>query len=234
MTFDMAAAARQLDNPIWHALSGAHSDFAIVLGNVRRYVPEVAPFAAVAEPETGGFAELALAIPQGGGAALFTPQLVTAPPGMKVVVALELQQMVATEFRPYDRPREMAPLTAADVPAMLELVALTQPGPFGARTIELGGYLGIWDGGRLVGMSGERLRFDGFTEVSAVCVHPDYRGRGYAKALVSAVAETIARRGDMPFLHVLPDNRPAIATYEALGFRARRRLHLTRVQHRQT
>jgi predicted GNAT family acetyltransferase len=110
---------------------------------------------------------------------------------------------------------------------MLGLVDLTRPGPFAARTVEMGRYLGVRDEGRLVAMAGERLRPPGYTEVSAVCTHPDFRGRGHAKALISVLAEAICARGETPFLHVLPENRPAVATYEALGFRTQRTLQLT-------
>ena len=113
---------------------------------------------------------------------------------------------------------------------MRELVALTEPGPFAARTNELGDYFGIFDGELLVAMAGERLRIVGATEVSAVCTHPDYRGRGYAKALVSRVASGIAARGELPFLHAFPHNEAAIATYRGLGFSERRLIKLTVVK----
>jgi predicted GNAT family acetyltransferase len=118
------------------------------------------------------------------------------------------------------------PVDPVDVPAMLALAAATQPGPFGPRTIELGRYLGIRRGGTLVAMAGERMRLDGFTEISAVCVHPDHRGRGYAADLVLALAASIVARSEVPFLHVFSSNAAAISLYRKLGFAPRRRLHL--------
>ncbi|MEI9963878.1 MAG: GNAT family N-acetyltransferase [Caulobacteraceae bacterium] len=106
---------------------------------------------------------------------------------------------------------------------MLALATLTQPGPFFARTHQLGDFIGVKQEGRLVAMAGERMRPTGFTEVSGVCTHPDWRGRGYAAGLMRLVAARILARGETPFLHVYASNTGAIALYEALGFRLRRR-----------
>ena len=164
---------------------------------------------------------------EAGYRVLFTTAALEPIDGLEMVMTGHLLQMAATAFAPFRGAPGLRPLHTADVPAMQGLVDLTHPGPFAPRTIEMGRYLGVIDGGELVAMAGERLRLDGFTEVSAVCTHPDHRGRGYAKALVSAVAEAIVERGETPFLQVLPANQPAIATYERLGFATRRTLHLT-------
>ena len=105
---------------------------------------------------------------------------------------------------------------------MLALVELTRPGPFAVRTVELGGYVGVYDGDTLVAMAGQRLAPPGFREISAVCTHPDYRGRGLAAGLTSLVARRIVERGEEPFLHHAADNEPARRVYEALGFEFRR------------
>jgi len=106
------------------------------------------------------------------------------------------------------------------------------PGPFGRRTIEMGHYIGVFDGGRLIAMTGERLRLDGFGEVSAVCTHPDYQGRGIAKALVSVIGSEIVARGEVPFLQAYTSNAAAIATYRRLGFVPRRDLTFTTIKRR--
>jgi predicted GNAT family acetyltransferase len=120
-------------------------------------------------------------------------------------------------------------LTPADVPAMVELAELTEPGPFRARTPELGEFFGIFEGGRLLSMAGQRIRLPGFIEVSAVCTHPDVRSRGYARTVMAQVIANILGRGWTPFLHAFADN-PAIRVYEALGFTHRRSLHLAVLQ----
>jgi predicted GNAT family acetyltransferase len=112
-------------------------------------------------------------------------------------------------------------LGAADVPEMLDLVARTEPGPFVARTHELGTYLGVREDGRLIAMAGERMRFPGHTEISAVCTDPDYRGRGLARRLLRAVAAGIEARGEIPMLHAAAPNTSAISLYATLGFAVR-------------
>jgi len=110
---------------------------------------------------------------------------------------------------------------------MMALVKLTEPGPFAARTVELGTYIGIRSGGQLIAMAGERMRFPGFTEVSAVCTHPDHRGRGHGSALVRTLLRAIRHRGETPFLHIFSDNVRARALYQALGFSLSRALFVT-------
>lgn len=105
---------------------------------------------------------------------------------------------------------------------MTALVAHTKPGPFGPRTVELGRYLGIRRNGRLVAMAGERLRPTGWTEISAVCTDPEWRGRGFARDLVLGLSASITAAGDRPFLHVVESNVAALRLYEQLGFTMRR------------
>ena len=133
-----------------------------------------------------------------------------------------LTQMIYAASSPTLQPATADPsmrlLTPSDVPAMVELAKLTEPGPFRNRTHELGVFFGIFEDGRLVSMAGQRMRVPGFVEVSAVCTHPDARGRGYARTLMSAVMTNILNNGGIPFLHSFADNHAAIRVYEALGF----------------
>jgi ribosomal protein S18 acetylase RimI-like enzyme len=140
------------------------------------------------------------------------------PPGWSVEFALEGVQMVAPDFAgaPYAGALELG---AADGDEMLALVERTKPGPFLARTHEMGRYVGWRDGGRLVAMAGERLRTEGLTELSAVCTDEEYRGRGLAAGLVGDVVHGIRARRDVPILHAAASNTGAIRLYEALGFR---------------
>jgi predicted GNAT family acetyltransferase len=120
----------------------------------------------------------------------------------------------------------MVPMEAKDIPQMVALAGLTEPGPFRQRTAELGGFLGIRLAGRLAAMAGQRLAPDGFAEVSAVCTHPDFRGRGYACALVAAVTRKIHGEGRMPFLTSLEANTGAVRIYQQMGFVVRRTFQL--------
>jgi predicted GNAT family acetyltransferase len=137
------------------------------------------------------------------------------------------EQMIGSPSQPPGPMPRMVTLGASDVPAMAALVELTKPGPFGPRTHELGAFLGIKIDGRLVAMTGERMKPGNYTELTAVCVHPDYRGRGYAQALLAAVSQQILARGEIPFLHVFSNNDSAIALYRRQGMEIRRSIHVT-------
>jgi ribosomal protein S18 acetylase RimI-like enzyme len=219
-----------LDYPIWTALTTRQQALAEGGALARRYPLAIAPFAAIRDTSAESFAGLAALMSRSDIAALFTPEPVTPPDDFKILLAEPGEQMLGT---PAESPLpgiEPVTLGAADVPAMIELTELTKPGPFTARTHELGTFLGIRIEGRLVAMAGERMKPADYTEITAVCVHPDYRGRGYAQLLLGAVARQIAARGEIPFLHVFSKNSSAIALYRRQGMENRRRLHVTVLQ----
>jgi ribosomal protein S18 acetylase RimI-like enzyme len=209
-----------LDNPVWAALTGPHATFAERAGRAARYPADVSPFVALADPaDPAAWRDLAALA--GPGAEPFVPgPKVVAPPGWERVFALTGAQMVGEAVAGEADP-EAVRLVAADVPEMLDLVARTRPGPFGKRTIELGSYLGIRRDGRLIAMAGERIHPPGWTEISAVCTDPAYRGGGLAARLILAVTAGIRERGERPYLHVSADNAAAIRVYERLGFTLR-------------
>jgi ribosomal protein S18 acetylase RimI-like enzyme len=218
-----------LDNPIWHALSTQQS--ALAEGNTlaRRFPGDVAPFGGLVDQSPAAYDALERIRP-GAIAALFLDAAPILPAPWQMVHSAEICQMTYESARPELHHAQENPifreLTKADVPEMLALTKLTEPGPFLPRTIELGIYLGIYDVGSLVAMAGERLHLTGFTEISAVCTHPQHQGRGYGKALMSALIARIKLQGKTPFLHVRTENVTAIRLYEKLGFRQRARLHL--------
>jgi predicted GNAT family acetyltransferase len=160
--------------------------------------------------------------------ALFTPHEVEPPSEFLILRRDTADQMVLTDLAAHAAGAATisVKLSETDIPEVLALVAATQPGPFGPRTIELGEYLGLRRGGALVAMVGERLRLGGFTEISAVCVDPAYRGQGFAATLVRSLVASIVARAETPFLHVFSSNRQAIALYRKLGFTLRREMHL--------
>ena len=216
-----------LDRPIWSALTTSHKHLAEGGPRALRYPVDMTPFADMVDMSAESFAALGDLMAPSQVAALFTPDTVEVPAGFDVVIAQSGDQMIGSPSDSPLRGAEIVRLDAADVPAMMSLVALTKPGPFAARTHELGTFLGIRDGGELVAMTGERMKPGKFVEMTAVCVHPDYRGRGYAQALLAAVARQIEARDEIPFLHVFSNNSSAIALYERQGMRIRRRLHVT-------
>ena len=215
-----------LDNPIWNALTTEQTRFAVGNGLARAFHPEVSVLAGMPEPSEAAWAALADLAEQ-RTVAVFLAKECAAGSGLEEVRAAPLLQMEHAGKMPGVSARgEIVALSAADVPEMAALVELTKPGPFSARTIEMGTYLGIRDGGRLVAMAGQRLHAPGYVELSAVCAHPDSTGKGYAATLMSALIEQIRSRGETPFLHVRPDNARAIALYHRLGFSDRKLLHL--------
>jgi ribosomal protein S18 acetylase RimI-like enzyme len=218
---------RLLDRPIWSALTTSQKYLAEGGPRALRYPEDMTPFADILDMSAASFAALGDLMSGSQVAALFTPEPVIVPDGFKVVLAEPGEQMIGSPADSPLREAEIVTLGAADVPAMLALTTLTKPGPFAARTHELGTFLGIRAGGELVAMTGERMKPGNFTEMTAVCVHPDHRGRGYAQALLSAVARQIEARGEIPFLHVFSSNTSAIAFYQRQGMRIRRRLHVT-------
>jgi GNAT superfamily N-acetyltransferase len=228
---------RLLDNPIWNALTTEHAALALAEGQARRYPAEIGPLSGLAEQTPEAYESLrALTGTQPGGfSAQFLAEPPLARPGWSLVRGGLMTQMiwsggdaVPTIELPAG-PTVLRRLTLADVAAMVELAELTEPGPFRTRTPELGEFFGIFGDGRLLSMAGQRLRLPGFIEVSAVCTHPDARGRGYARAAMLQVMVDIVGRGATPFLHAFSDN-PAIRVYEALGFTHRRSLHLAVLQ----
>ncbi|HEX8868975.1 MAG TPA: GNAT family N-acetyltransferase [Lentzea sp.] len=211
-----------LDNAIHAALTGPHARFAERHGNALRYQPAVSPFTALPDdPSETDWKDLAALT----STAVLTGPAVEPPEGWQVETRLPLLQF-ADDGIAAAPDAEAVRLTAADVPEMLALTELTKPGPFLQRTIEMGAYLGVRQGGRLVAMAGERLRVPGWTEISAVCTHPDARGQGLGTRLMLAVAHGIRERGETPFLHVLASNTGAIRLYEHMGFRLRLRSEL--------
>jgi predicted GNAT family acetyltransferase len=215
-----------LDNPIWAALMTGHRSLARSSGRARRYPSEVSPFAALEAPSVEAFADLTALVNPEESVGMCTADPISAPPGWQVLKQRPLEQMVclASEHSRVSSPLELGP---ADLPEMLVLTAATEPGPFLAATMQMGRYFGIRaDDGRLAAMAGERLKAEPFTEISAVCTDPDFRGRGHAKALVSFLVGLIFSEGRIPFLHVKGENQAKVL-YERLGFRVRREMQLT-------
>jgi ribosomal protein S18 acetylase RimI-like enzyme len=209
-----------LDNAVRSALSGPQAHFAQRRGNALRFPPDVSPFMALPDaPGEADWTDLAALAGTAASVTLVGPTP-EPPDGWQVQRRVPLLQFVDDGIAAAP-DEEAVRLTTVDVPEMLALADLTKPGPFLERTIELGTYLGIRRGGRLVAMAGERLHVPGWTEISGVCTEPGSRGQGLGSRLLLAVAAGIRERGETPFLHVLASNTNAIRLYEAMGFRLR-------------
>jgi GNAT superfamily N-acetyltransferase len=245
-----------LDNVIWQALKTRHSQFAETHGSAARFTPDVALFAAFDGDPSEGYASLSKLAGREKTVRLFLESPYLDSPykdrqGWTHLAAARVVQMVwgaeparvdsvtglqkpdsktsdsKTESLAVNRSNaEIFELGEVDSNEMLELTALTKPGPFEKRTHELGTYLGIRCEGKLIAMAGERMKVPGFTEVSAVSTHPEHTGHGYARILMNTIMQGIFNRGETPFLHVREGNARAIALYERLGFRNRILVHL--------
>jgi len=215
-----------LDNPIWFALTTDHETLARSHGLARRYPPDVSPLAALLHPTNDAFADLRQLVSPDEHVALFTASPVDVPGDWQIERSRWIDQMIC-EASLVPPPVAPLPLSSTDVPEMLELTAATEPGPFSPQTIQMGSYFGIRAGdGRLVAMAGERLRSNAFAEISAVCTHPEFRGRGYAQALTTFLAAQIQAAGKIPFLHVKSENGAKVV-YQKIGFRVRAAIYLT-------
>ncbi|WP_065755136.1 GNAT family N-acetyltransferase [Bradyrhizobium paxllaeri] len=221
------SSTHPLDHPIWTALTTTQQALAEGDARARRFPTAITPFADMPDMSTESFAALGALMSPQDIAVLFTPDPVTLPADFKIALADTGEQMIGTILETPANGVDIVTLGVDDVPAMIELTELTKPGPFSTRTHELGTFLGIHVDGQLVAMIGERMKPAHYTEITAVCVHPSYRGRGYGQMLLSAISRHIVSRGEIPFLHVFTHNHSAIALYRRQGMEIRRRLHVT-------
>lgn len=223
-----------LDNMIWNAITTGNKDIAFVDGDIGYYRRDIAPFAGMRELNDTNLQRLYEVTPLNGKIAISSlNKMEHKEDKWKLLQPMDITQMI------YEYPVDsfttqnshlIVPLTDEHIPQMLELTALTKPGPFLQRTIEFGNYFGIFINGRLAAMTGQRMHPLPHMEVSAVCTHPDFRGKGYAKTLMLHVMEMILDNSFIPFLHVLTNNTSAIKLYESIGYRIRKELYVDMVQ----
>lgn len=219
-----------LDNPFWASLATRHRDHAIASGEVRRYPPEVAPFLGVADADADTVGTDAL-VPAGDTAYLLGV-LPRFGPAWSVHAYAPLAQMVCdVPIAPRTGP-PIVPLGEVERPDVLALTALVYPHYFRPRTMALGRYFGIYLDGRLAAMIGERLGTESRREVSAVCTHPDFLGRGLARQLLAFLTNDLLAQGLQPFLHVSHQNVRAKTLYGQEGYRLRRDIGFWSVRRR--
>jgi len=224
-----------LDRPVWSALTGRLSPLAIRRdlegGAAVRLDPEVGVFLAAADGSPGSGAALTELARRYPGAGLVEPEgepIADVLPEVPVVSRAPCVQMIAADLTPGAADdADVLTLTGADADEMLALATLTKPGPFRRGTLRLGGFIGVRREGRLIAMAGERMKVDGFTELSGVCTHPDFRGQGLAGRLSRLVVSRILARGEQAFLHAYAEHAATVAFYESLGFRVRARMTYT-------
>lgn len=210
-----------LNNPVWNSITDTHAHLGEKHGQAARYLPKVSPFSALAEPTLAALEDMYQLIPDQQVAAIMTPasELPESPLWRKVGT-FNLFQMIHTSEQPAAEIASIE-LGKEDIQAMIELVKLTEPGPFDQRTIEFGRYKGVYEDCQLIAMAGERLRPKGWVEVSGVCTHPTARGRGLAGALVQEIVMGAKKHGEQAFLNVRkgsPSENAARHVYQQMGF----------------
>jgi len=221
-----------LENPVWSSLATGHRAMARVQGDAARYPSDISPLSAIRESSPQAFADLRALTQPGEIVGLVTGFEVVVPNDWEIVLNRYIDQMVCEDFHPRGDIEPML-LSGKDVPDMIALTKLTQPGPFEHGTIGMGKYLGVRDGkGALMAMAGQRMSLANFREISAVCTHPDHQGKGYAGRLMTVLAREIIAGGKIPILHVKTENASAKHLYAKLGFRVRKPMHFNVIRPR--
>ncbi len=208
-----------LSNPVYHALLSGDGHLSFGNGQVKYFDEEVSPFAGFDTDYENGFADLYEQLPSGRNILYATPFPFTQPPGWILEDEIKGLQFVYENGGAFNSDfSNLIPLEEEHVEQMIHLAKLTKPGPFGPKTINFGNYFGIFEKDHLVAMTGQRLHVQNYTEISAVCTHPDNTGKGYAFKLLQHQLQLILQQGQHPFLHVRDNNHRAIALYERMGF----------------
>lgn len=214
-------SASELDNPFWASLRSRHRALAQCIGGAARYPAEFAPFLGVASADVDATEAIeSLVEPDEALYLLGVVPKVTS--GWVLKAYGPLAQMICTTPIPVIDGPEVIELSAAHREDVLALTALVYPHYFRPRTMELGRYFGIYQDGRLAAIIGEHLGMDAYQEISAVCTHPDFNGRGHARRLLALLSNDNLERRRTPFLHVSHQNHRAKLLYEQVGYRHRR------------
>ncbi len=215
---------KKLDNPVWYSLSETHKKKALDFGEMKFYDPDYCSFGGFTEVENTAsalveYSKLASSFFIFGAKPIL-------PKSLKLKNELVCLQMIINSKIEENFQDEIVALDEAHLDDLLGLVKIVYPEYFKQKTASLGDYFGIYKNNQLVSITGERMRMDGFIEVSAVITHPDHTGKGYAKQLVTHVVNAILDKNNTPFLHVSEANFGAIQLYEKLGFRTRRKISI--------
>jgi predicted GNAT family acetyltransferase len=207
-----------LDNIAWHALNGPHRIFSSGASTAKRYAKGFSPIVGYESCERPDFSALQMQCDVGEH--LYCSGWTgSAVEGWDVLADTSAYLMIWEQAIPELNPvLAIQTLQEKDLPQVLELAAVTHLDPFGPRAMELGAFLGIFSGDRLVAMGGERMFVNGFREISSVATHPEYQGRGYARGLMGALMHQQLLNQEMPFLHVMRENNRAYAIYQKMGF----------------
>ncbi len=213
---------KKLDNPVWHSLNETHKHYAITFNNTKCYDPDYCPFLSSSTStnnpdDINSYAKLVTNFFSVGTKPTYNNTVYL----NKELVCI---QMIIDHKIEINTKETIIKLNTQHYKVLFDLVNLIQPGYFKPKTATLGNYYGIFKDNKLVAVTGERMKMNDFTEISAVITHPDHGGNGYAKQLVAYTSNQIIEENKIPYLHVAATNTGAIGLYKKLGFRTRREI----------
>jgi ribosomal protein S18 acetylase RimI-like enzyme len=215
---------QKLDNPVWYSLAESHKKLALVYNNTHFYHPDYCAFGAYNEIPNNG--EDLVAYAKLVSSFFIFGEKPSIPQSLKLKDELLCLQMIVRHKIDIPYTDEIVKLKDRHREALLGLVKIVYPEYFKSKTADLGNYYGIFKDNKLVTITGERMKMEGFTEVSAVITHPEHTGKGYAKQLVAHTANAILEQNKTPFLHVAKTNISAVNLYQKLGFETRREISI--------
>lgn len=218
----------KLDNPAWYSLQETHQHFAIGTNELKRYQPHIVSFAAFHSDKKDALTQLDN-LTQPEESFFLISEMPALPLNYSIETVLPCVQMACTTEIKTNIIVSIETLSEKDDDDMIDLINKTLPGYYLRGTRLMGDYFGIRVNGELVAMTGERMRMNGLTEISAVVTHPDFTGRGYAQQLVAYTSNKNLAAGIIPFLHTGYNNERAIKIYELLGYTTRRIIDFTRI-----
>jgi ribosomal protein S18 acetylase RimI-like enzyme len=219
-----------LDRPVWSALTTRQAALAEGGELAKRFPPAIIPFAAARDDSAEALHALAALARPGEDMLFVQADAIVLPPGFVAAITASGVQMILKRPPAKVSDPRIEPLSESDAAEMLQLATLTKPGPFTLRAQALGAFFGVKIGGRLAAMAGERMKQEGLSELSGVCAHPDFRGRGLARLLSIFVTHRILERGETPYLHAYATNEAAIRLYESIGFELRTMMNVAMVR----
>ena len=230
-------------NPPLDSLNSTLAHLALRRGLAIKFPREVTPFAALLENTPAALTDLHSLLEPSESTWVISFEPLPSTSGITIAGPYAVRQFewpANTPLPPIPHNLPIEPLTCAHAPEMAELTSVAFPGFFRIRTCEMGPYFGIRSAGgigtnaggigtntgRLVAMCGERMNIRlspdaDFREISGLCTHPEFRGRGYAPALLAHMLHLHHDAGLRSYLHVAADNSTAIALYQRLGFQPR-------------
>ena len=133
-----------LHNPVYNALLSGDRHLSLGNDQVKFFDEQVSPFAGFETGYTNGFIDLYDLLPSGRKILYASPSIIQQPTGWKILHEIKgLQFVYAADGDPEKNFPDIIPLGPAHVDEMVQLAALTKPGPFGLKTIDFGYYFGI-------------------------------------------------------------------------------------------